>query len=396
MTQKLRIGIIFGGQSAEHEVSLVSAASVINALDKTKYEIVPIGISKAGEWITGPDALEKLKNNSGENVMSVFLPPVPSVKHLVPIERENDISDFPQSFERLDVVFPVLHGTFGEDGLIQGVFEMADIPFVGAGVLGSSLSMDKILQKQVCTKFGLPGVDFLWLRGTDWQNHHKHGDTPLLLNQLANMSQNQMINVMVERLGLPVFVKPPNLGSSVGISKAHTQKELARAIDLALNYDKKVLIEKSVENAREIEVSVLGNDRLKASVAGEIIPSNEFYDYNAKYVDGASDLKIPADLPKDIHEAIQLMAIKAALATEVEGMARVDFLLDAETNRFFLNEINTIPGFTQISMYPKLWEASGIRYPQLLDELVRLAIERHKRRKRLNLSFQPKQEWYHE
>ena len=201
---------------------------------------------------------------------------------------------------------------------------------------------------------------------------------------------------MVERLGLPVFVKPPNLGSSVGISKAHTQKELARAIDLALNYDKKVLIEKSVENAREIEVSVLGNDRLKASVAGEIIPSNEFYDYNAKYVDGASDLKIPADLPKDIHEAIQLMAIKAALATEVEGMARVDFLLDAETNRFFLNEINTIPGFTQISMYPKLWEASGIRYPQLLDELVRLAIERHKRRKRLNLSFQPKQEWYHE
>jgi len=396
LTAKLRIGIIFGGQSAEHEVSLVSATSVINALNKSKYEIVPIGIGKNGEWITGPDAMEKLKNNSGENVVPVFLPPVPSVKHLVPTDKESSISGFPQFFEKLDVVFPVLHGTFGEDGLIQGVFEMADIPYVGAGVLGSALSMDKILQKQVCTKFGLPGVDFLWLRGTDWEENHNHGETPLLLNQLANMSQNQMINVMVERLGLPVFVKPPNLGSSVGISKAHTKKELAHAIKLALNYDKKVLIEKAVENAREIEVSVLGNDRLKASVAGEIIPSNEFYDYDAKYVDGASDLKIPADLPKDIHEAIQLMAIKAALATEVEGMARVDFLLDAETNRFFLNEINTIPGFTQISMYPKLWEASGIRYSQLLDELIRLAMERYERRKRLNLSFQPKQEWFHE
>ncbi len=396
MTPKLRIGIIFGGQSAEHEVSLVSATSVINALDKSKYEIVPIGIGKNGEWITGSDAMEKLKNNSGKNVMPVFLPPVPSLRRLVPIENANDVSGFSQYLEKLDVVFPVLHGTFGEDGLIQGVFEMADIPYVGAGVLGSALSMDKILQKQVCTKFGLPGVDFLWLRGTDWEENHNHGETPLLLNQLANMSQNQMINVIVERLGLPVFVKPPNLGSSVGISKAHTNKELGRAIDLALQYDRKVLIEKAVQNAREIEVSVLGNDRIKASVAGEIIPSNEFYDYDAKYVDGASDLKIPADLPKDMHEAIQLMAIKAALATEVEGMARVDFLLDPQTNRFYLNEINTIPGFTQISMYPKLWDASGLRYPDLLDELVRLAIERHENRKQLRLSFQPKQEWYHE
>lgn len=377
---KIRVGVLFGGRSAEHEVSLVSAQSIINALDKNKYDIVPIGITKAGQWIAGEGALSSLKTNRTENITSVFLSADPSQKSLYPIK------------EKLDVIFPVIHGTFGEDGTLQGLLELAELPYVGAGVLGSSLSMDKIMQKQKCLFEGIPCVKYLWLKKKDWTAPSEN--SPFLVNQLANMSQEKMLEKTLEQLGLPVFVKPPNLGSSVGITKAHSKAELKDAINLALKYDRKVLIEKSIENAREIEVGVLGNENPRASVAGEILPSNEFYDYDAKYVDGASGLKIPAELPERLSQKIRDMAIKTAMAVEVEGMARVDFLLGPETNNFYLNELNTIPGFTSISMYPKLWQATGLDYSELLDELLRLALDRFSQKKKLQLSYQPKQKWY--
>ena len=378
--QKIRVGILFGGRSAEHEVSLVSAQSVINALDKSKYDIIPIGVTKSGQWTSGPNALSSLKENRPQQDNVVFLPADPTQQILYPIQQ------------KLDVIFPVIHGTFGEDGTLQGLLELADIPYVGAGVLGSSLSMDKILQKQICLHAGLPCVDYLWIKSADWLKQSK--EVPFLPNQLANLSQQDILQQIIEKLGLPVFVKPPNLGSSVGISKAHSKEELKTAIELALDFDRKVLIEKSIEKAREVEVSVLGNEHPRASVAGEIIPSNEFYDYDAKYVDGASDLRIPAELSDNMHESIRQTAIRAVMAVDVEGMARVDFLIGPIKNTFYLNEINTIPGFTSISMYPKLWEATGLSYSNLLDELINLALTRQKQKKKLKLSYQPKNKWY--
>ncbi len=391
MAKKITIGVVFGGRSAEHEVSLVSAASVMSALDKNKYDIVPIGITKRGKWLAGPEALMFLKKGTDTDDCHVALPPDPTLKQLIAAAcRDTAVRDM---LKPLDVVFPVLHGTFGEDGTVQGLLELAGIPYVGAGVLGSSLSMDKVLQKMICRQAGLPVVDFLWFRRIDWKNGSEN-QAPILLNQLSNVTQSQMLDIIEEKLGFALFVKPANLGSSVGISKVVRKEDLGRAIELAFKYDHKILLEKAVPNAREIEVSILGNEVPRASIAGEIKPSNEFYDYDAKYVDGASELFIPAKLPEDIHEAIQMTAIKAAMAVNVEGMARVDMLMDGQTNHFYLNELNTIPGFTQISMYPKLWEASGLPYPALLDELVRLALARQQRTDTLWTSFQPKQDWY--
>ena len=394
MARKLRVGVICGGRSTEHEVSLVSAGSVIDALDKNKYEVIPIGITHTGEWLAGANTVNLLKKNKGDEEFKVYLPPDPTVKFL--LKKENaalSASEINQA-GKLDVIFPVLHGTYGEDGTIQGLLELANIPYVGAGVLGSSLSMDKILQKQVCRQSGVPVVDFLWFRSIDWQKNKADGDIEPLQNQLMNKTRDEMVAAVIHKLGLPVFVKPPNMGSSVGISKAHDKKELVKAIHVALEYDRKVLIEKAVPNAREIEVSVLGNEEPRASVAGEVIPCNEFYDYDAKYVDDASELNIPANIPENISSAIRQTAINGVLAVEAEGMARVDFLLEKNTNNFYLNEINTIPGFTKISMYPKLWQASGLSYSELLDELIRLAIDRHEKRTGLNTTFQPKKEWY--
>jgi len=394
VAKKLRVGVICGGRSAEHQVSLVSAGSVIKALDKDKYEVIPIGITNRGEWLAGVNAIKLLKENKENEKLKVFLTPDPTVKALIRNDiSQHTVSDLKQT-EKIDVVIPILHGTYGEDGTIQGLLELANIPYVGAGVLGSSLSMDKILQKQVCRQSGLPVADFVWFRGVDWGKNKAAGGVQPLQNQLINMTWDEMVAAVINELGLPVFVKPPNMGSSVGISKAHDKKELEQAIHLALKYDRKVLIEKAIPNAREIEVSVLGNEEPKASVTGEVIPSNEFYDYDAKYVDDASDLKIPANIPDDVSTEIRQTAIKGVLAVEAEGMARVDFLLEKDTNKFYLNEINTIPGFTQISMYPKLWQASGLSYGELLDELIRLAIDRHEKRSRLNTTFKPKKEWY--
>lgn len=368
---KLRIGIVFGGRSAEHEVSLVSAASVMNALDKEKYEIVPIGISPEGRWLSSNDALKLLKEKTdiGSQPEHLIVPD-PSKKALVPLNSAGQNKS-------VDVLFPVLHGTYGEDGTIQGLFELADIPYVGAGVLGSALAMDKVVQKDLLRQARIPVTPSVWFFLHDFEKNQK-----------------RIVSLTEKNLRYPMFVKPANLGSSIGISKAHDRTELIAAIRLAGEYDRKILVEKGVQNAREIECSVLGNDDPIASVPGEIIPSNEFYDYDAKYVDGKSTAVIPAKLPKATTKNVQEIAVQSFKTLDCAGMARADFLVAKKTNKVFLNELNTIPGFTSISMYPKLWEASGIAYPRLLDRLIELAIERHKAKQNLRTIFEPKKDWY--
>lgn len=387
MSKKIRIGVIFGGRSAEHQVSLVSATSVIQALNPETYEILPIGITPQGEWLAGEESLQLLKEGKTADHLAVYLPADPTVKRLI---RKRDLSPIG---EALDVVFPVLHGSYGEDGTIQGLLDLADLPYVGASVLGSAVAMDKILQKLVAQQAGLPTVPYLWFKGVEWQNSSEE-ESPRIANQLANLSPSEILTTIEERLGFPVFVKPPNLGSSVGISKATNREELTQAIELALQFDRKVLIEQAVPQAREIEVAVLGNERPRASIPGEVIPSNEFYDYDAKYVDGSSEIQIPAELPPALLERLQQTAVQSIIAVEAEGMSRVDFLVNDATQEFFLNEINTIPGFTSISMYPKMWDASGLRYPELLDELIRLALDRHQKKQALRTTYEPKADWY--
>ncbi len=371
-SRKLRVGVIFGGRSGEHEVSLVSATSVIQALDKEKYEVVPIGITKEGRWISSQEALHMLKSGVGISPdMERFLLPEPTRQALVSLNGEvhPDL--------RLDVVFPVVHGTYGEDGTLQGLLELANIPYVGAGVLGSALGMDKVIQKQLYKQAGLPVVKYVWF-----------------LSKLCMRDSKSVVASIEKSLRYPVFVKPANTGSSVGITKAHNRRELIDGLTLAAEYDRKVIVEQGVKNAREIEVSVLGNDDPIASVPGEIIPSNEFYDYDAKYVDGKSTTVIPAQLPPSVVKKLQHIAVKAFTTLDAAGMARVDFFVARNTNRIFLNEINTIPGFTSISMYPKLWEASGMTYSALLDRLIALALERHAEKSALRTAYQPAKPWY--
>jgi D-alanine-D-alanine ligase len=391
--KKIRVAVLFGGRSGEHEVSLVSAGSVISALDKSKYDIIAIGISKSGQWLVGEDSLRLLAQGREKKLIPACMPADPGRRSLIALQPQKRLPNR-LTGKAFDVVFPVLHGPCGEDGTIQGLLELADLPYVGAGVLGSALSMDKIMQKHLCRQLRLPVVEFLWFRDIDWQENNNRQNRPLLPDQLGNMTQREMIQAIVDDLKLPVFIKPPNLGSSIGIHKAHTVKELRAAITDALRYDRKVIVEKAVPAARELEVSLLGNAWPRASLVGEVFPSNEFYDYNAKYVDDASQFKIPADLPEALQQAIRDTAVRAYLALECEGMARADFLLSAETERFYLSELNTIPGFTRISMYPKMWEASGLSYSELLDELIQLALERHQRRKKLHTSYQPDKDWY--
>ncbi len=349
MARKLKVGVIFGGKSGEHEVSLVSAQGIMNAMDKEKYEIIPIGIAKDGRWITSGDPMKVLESGMEEGIASASLP-----------------SDL---FKEVDVIFPVLHGPYGEDGTIQGLLELADIPYVGAGVLGSALGMDKIAMKAIFRAHGLPVLDHLALKRKDWER-----------------DPEEMMRRIEERLGYPCFIKPANLGSSVGISKVHDRSELAPALELAASYDRKMLAERGVK-AREIECSVLGNDDPIASVPGEIIPCREFYDYIAKYIDNRSELIIPAPLSPEMTKKVQELSIKAYLAIDCAGMARVDFLLDKDSGQLYIGEVNTIPGFTPISMYPKLWEASGISYSELIDRLIELALERHADKSRSRTSY---------
>ena len=359
MAEKLKVGVIFGGQSGEHEVSLVSAQGIMKAMDKEKYEVIPIGITKAGRWLTSGEPM-KLLQSGGPGVSAQVDEAEPETRELVPRSRRDLVPGTRETgFPQVDVVFPVLHGPYGEDGTVQGLLKLADIPYVGAGVLGSALGMDKIAMKGVFKSYGLPVVEHVAFKRKDWEQNPE-----------------AVMELIEKELGYPCFVKPANLGSSVGISKVHQRSELAPALALAARYDRRMLAERAV-NVREIEVSVLGNDEPIASLPGEIIPCREFYDYIAKYIDDRSELIIPADLPPELTRRIQELAVTALLAVDCAGMARVDFFLDKDTRELYVGELNTIPGFTPISMYPKLWEASGISYSELIDRLIELALERH-------------------
>jgi D-alanine-D-alanine ligase len=391
--KKIRVGILFGGRSGEHEISLLSAASVFNAIDKNKYEVVPIGITKEGRWVTAADAERLLQGKfedhkhlragdpeatPGAAVLAkgeaVVVPPEPQ-KHgsLTPFETDASSHALTRrATDRaidVDVIFPVLHGTFGEDGTIQGLLELADLPYVGAGVLGSAAGMDKDIMKSLFRAAGLPIVKHVTLLRSEW------------------VTKAKKVEKFVEsKLKYPVFVKPANLGSSVGISKVHDRKELGPAIEEAAKFDRKIVIEQGVggrkQKAREIECSVLGNDNADASLPGEIVPSTEFYDYNAKYLDEGSQLIIPAKLSKGETKQVQRLAIAAFKAVDCSGLARVDFLMEPKSRKIYLNEINTMPGFTAISMYPKLWAASGVSYSDLIGRLIQLGLERHEEKKK--------------
>lgn len=371
MSKKIRVGIIFGGKSGEHEVSLVSATSIMRAIDKDRFEVHPIGITKEGRWLTAGDPMKALQ--AGAEMPPQLQKRVGAEDDAMPEEGTRDLIPGTryEGIPRVDVAFPVLHGPYGEDGTMQGLLELADIPYVGAGVLGSALGMDKIVMKTVFAQHGLPIVPFLALKRKDWDR-----------------DPEAMMDRVEARFGYPCFLKPANLGSSVGITKAHDRAELHEGLTLAAAYDRKMLAEEAV-NAREIECSVLGNDDPIASVPGEIVPSREFYDYEAKYVDEDSELLIPAPIGAALTRQVRELAVRAFLSLDCAGMARVDFFLEKGTDRLYLNEVNTIPGFTSISMYPKLWEASGISYTELITRLIDLALERHADKHRSRTSYQP-------
>jgi D-alanine-D-alanine ligase len=356
--------VIFGGQSGEHEVSLASARSVIAALNPARYEIIPIGITHGGRWLTTGDPMARLTAGSADPMPAADAAPgAPSERELVPGATG-------QRFPALDVVFPVLHGPYGEDGTVQGLLELTGLPYVGCGVLASALGMDKIASKAVFAAAGLPQARFLPFKRCEWEQEPE-----------------TVISRVGMALGFPVFVKPANLGSSVGISKARNAADLRAALAEAARYDRRLLVEEAVPHARELECAVLGNDDPIASVVGEVVPSNEFYDYAAKYIDNRSGLIIPASLPAELASRVRAMAVQAYRAIDAAGLARVDFLLNAQSQELFLNEINTLPGFTAISMYPKLWEATGISYAALVDRLIDLALERHHDKARSQRSF---------
>jgi D-alanine-D-alanine ligase len=369
LRKKLRVGVIFGGRSGEHEVSLRSAESVINAMDKSRYEIVPIGITSEGRWLVSGNATAILPQAVivSESRRQVAIIGDPTKLGLTRLDK----GEHALSSEPLDAVFPVLHGTYGEDGTIQGLLDMAGIPYVGCGVLASATGMDKVAMKQLFAHAGLTIIEYEWFLRATWEE-----------NPAAVMKR------ISRALGFPVFVKPANLGSSVGISRAANKKELRNAIDDAARYDRKIVVERAV-NGREIEVSILGNDNPMASLPGEIITGHEFYDYEDKYIDSTSRTEVPAKLPKKIVERIQRDAVRAFRAIDGSGLARVDFFVEHKTNRVIINELNTMPGFTSISMYPKLWEASGIPYSELIDRLIHLALERHRDKSRNLTSYQP-------
>ena len=365
-TRKLRVGVLMGGRSGEHEVSLLSAASVLRAIDRRKYEVVPIGITREGRWLLSSAPLKQLKEAAGGGETSITsLVADPTQHALLAVKSSPE-----EVTERLDLIFPVLHGTFGEDGTIQGLLEIAGVPYVGAGVLSSALGMDKAMMKIAFRARHLPVVDAVEVRRYEWER-----DPECTVRQVE------------ESFGYPCFVKPANLGSSIGITKVSCRQDLRPAIELAMQYDRKILIEDAAENCREIECAILGNDEPEASVVGEILPGREFYDYEAKYSDSGTKAVIPADLPAPVAEEIRCLAIEAFKAIDGSGMARVDFFVGRDDYRIIVNEINTIPGFTQYSMYPKLWEASGVGYSELIDRLIELALQRHAERSSLRTDY---------
>jgi D-alanine-D-alanine ligase len=392
MTKKLRVGILFGGRSGEHEVSLLSAASVLKAIDRKKFDVVPIGITKDGHWLAAGDArhlldgdqspvAERLRAGDPEATPGAKLlqEGIPTLLAPEPAETRAELAlgggrPVKAPAANLDVVFPVLHGTFGEDGTIQGLFDLAGIAYVGSGVLGSAAGMDKDVMKRLFAQARLPIVKHVTLLRAEWEKQPQ-----------------KAIRQVEAALKYPVFVKPANLGSSVGISKAHDRKELGPALTLAAKYDRKLIVEQGVggkkAKARELEVAVLGNDSPQASVVGEIIPGKEFYDYEAKYLSEGSVPVIPAKLTRAEAKQIREMAVAAFKACDLSGLARVDFLMEPDgKKRIYLNEVNTMPGFTRISMFPKLWEATGVPYTELISRLIELGLERHGEKSRTTFS----------
>ncbi|MGD0878152.1 MAG: D-alanine--D-alanine ligase family protein [Anaerolineales bacterium] len=368
--RKLKIAVLFGGRSGEHEVSLDSARSVLGVLDLRKYEIFQVGITHAGDWLTGPDARLALEKGDISRLTPCTILPDPSKAGLYTLPIAGPaMSAGLEKLTDLDVVFPVLHGTYGEDGTLQGLLEMADLAYVGAGVTGSSVGMDKGVFKDVMRAIGIPTVESIIVLRSEIEK-----DIEAVIRKAEQVS------------AYPLFIKPANLGSSVGITKCNRRADLGEALLEAAAYDRRVLVERGV-NAHEIEVSVLGNDDPQASVPGEVLPSREFYSYESKYVDGTSGLLIPAPLPDETAGKICRMAVNAYQAIDCAGMARVDFFLEKNTGEIYLNELNTIPGFTSISMYPKLWEASGLSYAGLVDRLIELALERKADRNRTERRF---------
>lgn len=359
MSPKIRLGLLFGGRSAEHEVSLMSAQSVLQAIDPNKYEVTLIGITKAGKWIAGSNPLHALQAGDLHDTAEAALLGEPGKRELLRLQPEADhrVAHL-TAITELDVIFPLLHGPYGEDGTVQGLLELADVPYIGAGVLASALAMDKGVCKELLRAHGVPVVEWLTVTRPEIERDAE---------SVARKAEAQF--------AYPIFTKPANLGSSVGVVKAHNHAELIAGLQESARYDRRILIERGIE-ARELEVSVLGNDDPQASIVGEIVPGREFYDYAAKYLDDNSQLLIPAPIAPELAEQARQHAVTAFKAVDGAGLARVDFLLDKQTAQLYLNEINTLPGFTQISMYPKLWEASGLSYGALIDRLVTLALER--------------------
>lgn len=359
--RKLTVAVLFGGRSGEHDVSLDSAASVLDAIDRARYEVLPIGITREGRWITAGDPLAALRSGrvNGDSRTAV-LPGDPTAHGLIRLGEAAEVSPATGApvAERIDVIFPVLHGTYGEDGTVQGLLELAGIPYVGSGVLGSAVGMDKLTMKRLFQHAGLPLVPYLAIRKADWTAR-----CAATLEQAADL------------LGFPLFVKPANLGSSVGISKVKGPAELAAAAALAFEYDRTVIVEEGLE-IREIECGVLGNDDPEVSVVGEVVPKREFYDYEAKYTPGLAEVVIPAPISHELAESLRGMARRAFQAIDAAGLARIDFFLEKRSGRVYVSEINTMPGFTRTSMYPKLWAASGVPYPTLVDRLIGLALGR--------------------
>jgi D-alanine-D-alanine ligase len=358
----LRVGVLFGGRSGEHEVSLQSARAVMQALHEAGHEVVPIGITPEGRWLMGGDPLRALSSGQRTTERGVSMLPQPQ-GGLVPLPDGQSTHD-DASIGALDLLFPVLHGTYGEDGTVQGLFELAAVPYAGAGVLGSALGMDKVVQKTLWRGMGLPVADFV-----------------AVLRRDVERDREAVVEQLEDALGYPCFTKPANLGSSVGVSKASNRAELLRGLRVAAGYDAKLIVEKGID-ARELEVGVLGNDEPLASVVGEIVPGADFYDYRAKYLDSGSQALIPADISPNLAREVQQLAVSAFKAVSASGLARVDFFLERRTERLLLNEINTMPGFTEISMYPKLWQASGVSFAELVTRIAELGLERFSERAR--------------
>ncbi|MBE3589595.1 MAG: D-alanine--D-alanine ligase [Firmicutes bacterium] len=373
MTRRIRVAVLFGGRSGEHEVSLQSAASILRALDRERFEPVPIGITKEGRWLLPADAARALEEGlaSMEGRYLAFRPEPGARGGLIAVDGPDGGAAGGPGLVDVDVVFPVLHGTYGEDGTVQGLLELAGIPYVGSGVLASALAMDKAMQKDLFRQKGIPVPDYTLVRARELETDFEG-----------------VVRRLEEGFAYPMFVKPANLGSSVGITKAHDRAELAAGLRLAAQYDRRLVVEEAIDG-REIECSVLGNEEPVASLPGEVVPGHEFYDYEAKYIDDSSRLIIPAELDAATTARIQELAVQSFLALDASGLARVDFFLERRTGRVLVNEVNTMPGFTRISMYPKLWEASGLPYTELLTQLIELAFERHRARAALRTDYRP-------